>query len=185
MKPIIEELDDNEDIFCYNIMDYCQNRPNCLEQITLASFAANYEYYKTMTKERAKKKHDRIDDNIKEDDNNEDEDNITEEKLLLKNNMGYLKPRRKSSIIRYFIGKYDDNITRIRSVMLLFYPFRNEVTEVHNNAKILDKYKECQKEVEYEQRLFEPNPEFMDFLENIDKNRISRIFIRTECNSNR
>ena len=55
MKPNIEELDDNEDIFCYNIIDYYQNRPDSLEQITLASFAANYEYYKTMTNERAKK----------------------------------------------------------------------------------------------------------------------------------
>ena len=120
-----------------------------------------------MTKERAEKQHDRIDDNIKEDDNNEDEDNITEEKLLLKNNMGYLKRRRKSSIIRYFIGKYDDDVTRIRSLMLLFYPFRNEVTEVHNNPKILEKYKECQERVQYEERLFEPNPDFMDFLQNI------------------
>ena len=92
-----------------------------------------------MTKERAKKTYDLIEDNIKEDDNNEDEDNVTEEQLLLKNNMGYLKRRRKISIIRYFIDKYDDDVTRIRSLMLLFYPFRNEVTEVHNNPKILDK----------------------------------------------
>merc|ERR1712089_52204 len=105
-------------------------------------------------------------------DNNEDEDNIMEETLLLKNNMGYLKARKKSSIIRYFKGKYDDDITRIRCVMLLFYPFRNEVIEVHNNENILDKYKECKEEVEEEQRLFEPNPEFMDFLENIDKENI-------------
>merc|ERR1712089_1812 len=105
-------------------------------------------------------------------DNNEDEDNIMEETLLLKNNMGYLKTRKKSSIIRYFKGKYDDDITRIRCVMLLFYPFRNEVIEVHNNENILDKYKECKEEVEEEQRLFEPHPEFMDFLENIDKENI-------------
>ena len=72
--------------------------------------------------------------------------------------MGYLKPRRKSSIIRYFIGKYDDKVTRIRSIMLLFHLFRNEVTEVHNNAKILHKYNDHIKEVEDEQILFEPNP---------------------------
>merc|ERR1712215_635305 len=61
---------------------------------------------------------------------------------------------------------------RIRCVMLLFYPFRNEVIEVHNNENILDKYKECKEVVEEEQRLFEPHPEFMDFLENIDKENI-------------
>merc|ERR1712115_668120 len=172
IKPNIEQLDDNEDIFCYNIIDYYQNRPDSLEQISLASFAANYEYYKTMPIKKDINKDYTIDDNIKEDDNNEDEDNIMEETLLLKNNMGYLKARKKGSIIRYFKGKYNDDITRIRCVMLLFYPFRNEVIEVHNNENILDKYKECQEEVEEEQRLFEPHPEFMDFLENIDKENI-------------
>merc|ERR1712180_273860 len=104
-----------------------------------------------------------LDDNIEEDDNNEDEENITEQTLLLKNNTGYLKERKKKSIIRYFKGKYDDDITRIRCVMLLFHPFRNEVEEVHNNEKILKKYNECKERVEREQSLFEPNPEFIDF----------------------
>merc|ERR1712126_404686 len=58
------------------------------------------------------------------------------------------------------------------SVMLLFYPFRNEVLEVHNNENILEKYKECKELVEEEQRLFEPNPEFIDFLENIEHDNI-------------
>merc|ERR1711989_3783 len=145
-----------DDIFCYNIIDYYQNRPDSLEDISLASFAANYEYYKYNTNTIQIQ-----DDNIQEDDNNEDEENITEQTLLLKNNMGYLKERKKKSIIRYFKGKYDDDITRIRCVMLLFHPFRNEVLEVHNNEK-----KEL---VQYEQSLFEPHPEFLEFVENIEQ----------------
>merc|ERR1712002_63668 len=147
-------------------------RPDSLEDISLASFGANYEYYKTMPNKKDINKDYTIDDNIQEDDNNEDEDNIMEETLVLKNNMGYLKARKKRSIIRYFKGKYDDDITRIRCVMLLFHPFRNEVLEVHNNENILDKYKEVEVEVEEEERLFEPHPEFNDFLENIDKENI-------------
>merc|ERR1711955_109575 len=169
IKPNIEELDDKDDIFCYNIIDYYQNRPDSLEDIGLASFAANYEYYKTMPNNKDIIKDYTIDDNIEEDDNNEDEDNFTEQTLLLKNNMGYLKERKKRSIIRYFKGKYDDDITRIRCVMLLFHPFRNEVVEVHNNDKILEKYNECKERVEEEQSLFEPNPEFMEFVENIEQ----------------
>merc|ERR1712033_70163 len=95
-----------------------------------------------------------------------------EETLVLKNKMGYLKERKKRSIIRYFKGKYDDDITRIRCVMLLFHLFRNEGLEVHNNEKILEKYKECKEMVEEEQMLFEPNPEFIDFLENIEQENI-------------
>merc|ERR1712115_504339 len=153
-------------------MGYYQNRPDSLEDISLASFAANYEYYKTMPMKKDDNKDYTIDNDIKEDENNEDEDNIMEKTLLLKNNMGYLKERKKRSIIRYFKGKYDDDITRIRCVMLLFYPFRNEVQEVHNNEKILEKYKEYKEMVEEEQRLFEPHPDFIDFLENIDKENI-------------
>merc|ERR1711873_331975 len=196
LKANIEELDDKDDIFCYNIIDYYQNRPESLEDISLASFAATYEYYKTIPNNKDKnndstkddnideddnnededninekdnKKDSTKDDNIDEDDNNEDRDNITEKTLLLKNDMGYLKERKKRAIIRYFKGKYDDDITRIRCVMLLFHPFRNEVLEVHNNEKILEKYNECKESVEEEQSLFEPNPEFIDFLETIEQ----------------
>merc|ERR1712121_49059 len=88
IKPNIEELDDKDDIFCYNIIDYYQNRPDSLEDISLASFAANYEYYKTMPNKKDINKDYTIDDNIEEDDNNEDEDNIMEETLVIKNNMG-------------------------------------------------------------------------------------------------
>merc|ERR1711889_32809 len=172
LKPNIEELDDKDDIFCYNIIDYYQNRPDSLEDISLASFAANYEYYKTIPNKKDINKDYTIDNNIQEDDNHITEQTLTEETLALKNNMGYLKERKKRSIIRYFKGKYDDDITRIRCVMLLFHPFRDEVLEVHNNEKILEKYKECKEMVEEEQRLFEPNPEFIDFLENIEQENI-------------
>merc|ERR1712112_810925 len=57
-------------------------------------------------------------------------------------------------------------------LVLLFHPFRNEVLEVHNNENILEKYKECKEVVEEEQRLFEPHHEFIDFLENIEKENI-------------
>merc|ERR1711955_199658 len=72
IKSNIEELDDKDDIFCYNIIDYYQNRPDSLEHISLASFAANYEYYKTMPNKKDINKDYPIDDNIEEDDNNED-----------------------------------------------------------------------------------------------------------------
>merc|ERR1712114_85939 len=60
----------------------------------------------------------------------------------------------------------------VKLFLLLFHPFRNEVLEVHNNEKILEKYKECKEMVEEEQSLFEPNPEFIDFLENIEQENI-------------
>jgi len=88
--------------------------------------------------------------------------------IVLINNMGYLKRRRKSAIIRYSIGTNDDDEQKIRSIMLLFYPFLNEVTEVHNNPNIVEKYTDKKETVDAEQSRFEPNPDFMEFLENIN-----------------
>ena len=115
MKANIEKLGDDEDIFCNNIIDYYQSRPKSLEHVTLASFAANYEYYKKNTKNTKGE-----DDNLQEDDNIDEDDNIEDKCILLQNNMGYLKRRKKSAIIRYFINKREDEEQQIRSIMLLF-----------------------------------------------------------------
>ncbi len=51
--------------------------------------------------------------------------------------------------------------------MLLFYPFQNEVTEVHRYKNIKIKYKVNKEQVDAERYKFEPNPDFMDILDNI------------------
>merc|ERR1712237_264566 len=50
-----------------------------------------------------KEEHKGEDDNIEEDDNNDEHDNMEKKKIYLLNNMGYLKKRKKSAIIRYFM----------------------------------------------------------------------------------
>ena len=128
LKPNIEELQDNDNIFFHNIIDYYQSRPDSLKDVSLASFAADYEYYKTMTHDKAQNSRQtkipevmHMDDNLQEDDNNEAmDDNLQEDDncIVLNNNMGYLKRRRKSAIIRYYIGKYEDDEQKIWSIML-------------------------------------------------------------------
>ena len=44
LKPYIEELWENEDVFYLNIIDYYQNRPDILDNISLVSFAADFEF---------------------------------------------------------------------------------------------------------------------------------------------
>ena len=43
LKANFEELDEDDNVFCNNIIDYYQNRPDSLENISLAEFAADYE----------------------------------------------------------------------------------------------------------------------------------------------
>ena len=46
--------------------------------------------------------------------------------LPLKNNMAYLKERRKMAIIRYFWNKKDNEEQQIKTNILLFYRLRDE-----------------------------------------------------------
>lgn len=106
------------------------------------------------------------DDMLPEDDDSETNENTTSRsELLLKKGMGILRKRKSRAIIRYFSPKYQDEESRIKSMMLLFFPFRNEVSEVHSHQSIITKYLSVKDIVDRNQREFEPNPEFMDSLE--------------------
>ena len=161
MKANIKNLQDDESIFYPNIIEYYENRPDSLETYSLASFAAYYEHFQ--------KNNDKgPDDNLKEDDNiNEGDAFIKDKPLRLKNGMGFLRMRRKAAIIRYFRPNKEDTEQHVKTTMLLFYPFRNEQTEVHKHSDIVKKYEKLKEVVDYERHLFEPNPNFMEELNNI------------------
>merc|ERR1712237_109259 len=123
--------------------------------------AAYYEYFQ-------KKNEKGKDDNLKEDDNIDEVDAIIEgNSIQLKHNIGFIRKRRKAAIIRYFRNNKEDQEQNIKTTMLLFHPFRNEQTEVHKNSNILKKYEQLKSEVDNEREEFEPNPNFMDQLNNI------------------
>merc|ERR1712030_146723 len=91
LKPNIEKLKEDESIFFPNIIDYYQNRPDTLHEISLAHFAAYYEYFQ-------KKNEKGKDDNLKEDDNIDEVDAINEGNYIqLDNNMGFIRRRRKAA----------------------------------------------------------------------------------------
>ena len=81
LKGNIDQLGDDDEVFCYNIIDYYQERPGSLENLTLGSFAADYEYYKNKTKNTKQTKNTNTEDgNLQEgdksqDDNQEEGDN--------------------------------------------------------------------------------------------------------------
>lgn len=43
IRPDIDELDDDDNPFCNNIIDYYSKRPTELEHISLAEFASDYD----------------------------------------------------------------------------------------------------------------------------------------------
>ena len=108
------------------------------------------------------------DDKLQEDDNIDQVDAIIPGQALpLKNGMGFLRRRRKGAIIRYFRNNKEDIEQQVKTTMLLFHPFRNEQRYVHKNSDIVKKYEKFQDLVDCERQLFEPNPNFMEELNNI------------------
>ena len=75
LKGYLDQLGDNDQVFCYNIIDYYQARPESLKKITLASFAADYEYFtKKTTKNTKQTKNTNTEDgNLQEGDKSQDD----------------------------------------------------------------------------------------------------------------
>ena len=93
-----EELDkmDNEaeDVFQKTIMDRCSSRPDCLDGLCLAEFAANYT---TDYKETAED----IDDSVPEILEEEENQNKLPQKIMLKHGNGRMHKRKHEAMIRF------------------------------------------------------------------------------------
>jgi hypothetical protein len=118
-KSELELLDpDCTDVVVKGMLDHYLNRPNELEDICLADFAANYTFH---TKLNKKRKFDEIDNEV------------TSNFWKLKDNSGYIIKRTKSRIIRY--RRYDVTQNKedfYREQLMLYLPYRNEDTEIVN-----------------------------------------------------
>ena len=86
----------------------------------LAHITSNFEYFKANDEKRK-------DYNIKEDNNIDDEDGIIQgNSFPFKNNIGFIRTRRKTAIIWYFYNNKEDHEQNIKTNMFLFHPFRIE-----------------------------------------------------------
>ena len=129
LKGNLEELEEGESAFHNNIFTYYQNRPStelgeqeddkCLwrefeinswKEMCLADFVSCYDILYGQQNEC-------------------DKDESYKERLLL-NNLGKIKLRQRRAILRYFL-KYENDIELKRAKLLLFYPFRDEMKEIH------------------------------------------------------
>ena len=93
MTQIQQLEDDDEDIYCKNIIDrYCA-RPNTLEDMCLAKFAANYSCTHVYSGPDAEYNNDdAIEENQSEEELLQDESNTAEiNKITLKNGLGTMK----------------------------------------------------------------------------------------------
>ncbi|CAB4011986.1 Hypothetical predicted protein [Paramuricea clavata] len=105
-------MDDNdEDIFCTSLLDRYASRPNELENMSFAEFAATY------TTDCKESDHESIDDNstIQQ---------SVSSTIKLKNGLGSMRKRKRHCVIRFHKEKSEEE--KYRNLIMLYYPWRNE-----------------------------------------------------------
>ena len=128
LKGNLETLDDNESIFHNSIHQYYEKRPeesneenvlydeeemedNYWDNLGLSEFVSRYEivYGKNPKKETDKN---RI--------------------QTLLDGKGYIRKRNEDAVIRYYLP-YDNDEDLARGLLILFYPFRDEIKDIHQH----------------------------------------------------
>jgi len=115
------------------VLDHYVNRPLELENVSLASYVAWYNYYKTKPTNNSKSKENPGDSDV-EDFNDECTASPEEDKYLeLLNNDGFIRKRTISKIIRYRrFNRLTEQDEWFREQIMLFFPYRDEDTDILN-----------------------------------------------------
>ena len=129
---------DDENIYCKNIIDRYAARPQHLEDISLAEFAANYTYKRESTNYV---EHD-------EDDRSETSDtelcieNVMQDNIItLQNGLGCMRKRKRKAVIRWHNFNLEKEPEKhFRSCIMLFLPWREEHKLQGNYKLYSDKY---------------------------------------------
>ena len=164
LKGDLQNLDDEESIFHMSPHQYYESRYlECVpgvnyeddeleagywENLALTEFWANYDIHYG--------------------------DNIKDKKGLwkyipLEDNKGCIKRRKDMCIIRYYLNHNNDE-DLARGLLILFYPFKEEMTEIHEQ-NVTEMYLENKEEIEEKRELFENHKVLTDIINSIQKEK--------------
>ena len=117
--------DNNENVYCKNIIDRYAARPQNLDDMSLAEFAANYTYKRETTNDVTQCKDDISGRSDTELQCNHD---ISQETVItLQLGLGYMRKRKKKAIIRWHNFNLEKEPEKhFRSCIMLFMPWREE-----------------------------------------------------------
>ena len=163
LKGNIEELNDDEPIFHSSAHQYYESRPlasdqiNCInyvveelqdnywESLSLAEFWAQYEVvygYKRNSKVNRKT-------------------NV----IPLLGNKGWIRRRSEMAILRYYLN-YSNNEDLARGLLILYLPFRNEMSEIHQKD-VESLLEENRRMIEEKRSIFEKYKNMTDLISTI------------------
>ena len=128
-KAALEAMDDDdEDIFQSNIILRYAVRPKKIENMCLASFAANYSVSSRQTNDN---ECDHVTNVLDDDDQEVPDSEDMPKKIILRDGSGTMTRRRREAVIRF--RKFNVEKERedfCRAKLMLFLPWRNEQTDL-------------------------------------------------------
>ena len=136
----LQKLEDNdENVYCKNIINRYAARPHSLEDMSLAEFAANYTYKRENTNDAMQCEGDISGGSDTE---LQPDDDVSQQKIItLQNGLGCMRKRKKEAIIRWHnFNPEKEPEKHFRSRIMLFMPWREENKLCGNYKSYTDRY---------------------------------------------
>ena len=151
LKENYKDLEENESLFYMSSQEYYEKRPEGYsygvdwDAMTLAEFESEHERSSNPSHSQRPNA------------------------IALLDNCGFLFRRTKRAVLRYFLN-YEDPVELARGLLVLFFPFRDEESEIHNK-NVMELLYENQDSIEDKRKIFERNMSLIDLINDIAKNR--------------
>ena len=128
-KSELEKMDDGcEDIYCTSLIDRYAARPDSLDNMCLAEFAANFSFRSGACDEEDET------DVLPTQDDDMEEQGRQHSRIKLKNGLGVMHQRRREAVIRFHRFNQEKEAHKVyHSKLMLYLPWRNENTDLLGN----------------------------------------------------
>ena len=165
LKGNLDKLDDKESLFHNSVHTYYESRPYFLIydpnkdyhedelkpeywiNLSLAEFWSRYDVVYSKSK-------------------NLDKERYT---IKLENGKGFIRRRKRLAVLRYFLN-YENTEDFCRGLLILFLPFRDELTELHQcNVKLMVLNSQNWQIIERNRNMFEAHKVMTDIIKDIQR----------------
>ena len=142
--------DDNEDVYCKNVIDRYAARPKHCEDMCLAQFAASYTYNRHIAEDENEFAHE-FDSDIPDDSDEIAHTNV----IKLQNGLGQMSKRKRKAVIRWHNFNIEKEPEKhYRSRIMLFLPWRTEEKLRGNHISYEDRYNDEIEQIKATEKMF-------------------------------
>ena len=163
LKGNIESLEESDSIFHNSPQEYFENRPEESDdpKVNYDEMEQKKDYWNNMSLSEFWSDYDIVYGNEAKKRDEKEKTKI----ICLKNNKGYIRKRTVPAVLRYYLN-YTNDEDLARGLLILFFPFRNEMEDIHTQdvEKILSDKKDI---IQEKRKRFEKYKVMTDLITNI------------------